>query len=258
VYNRPSVVSNPRAIADRFAKLKGEAMKTCFGLVNRSILTFTLLLLMLSLALPHGFAATSQSTGLPPGVGYHIGLEGAGKLGQQRATGFDPVFGMEGVLSPGALGLPGDSITWIITLSNGSPEPGTNIIVTDTFSDGLRIESVDSGGAESAISGQMVMAAVSSLEPNAVVQVRIETTILSTPPTGIIFNQALLTAGGSDGPVAKSASAEVFVPVGLPATGYPPAKELPGDGEPSVLAVAFMAFVLVIGTAGLVWVRGSR
>jgi hypothetical protein len=48
------------------------------------------------------------------------------------------------------------------------------------------------------------------------------------------------------------------VPTGLPATGYPPADDLPGQGEPSVLAVGVAALLAVVAAAGVVWHRGRR
>lgn len=164
---------------------------------------------------------------------------------------------VDGVLAPGALGLPGEQITWIVTLGNIGATSGTDITLTDQVHEQLRIDSVEVDRGEFAISGQVVVFKLASISPGEQVQMRINTTLLSTPPGGSVGNRVELEAGSPSGAIEDTALAEVFVPTGLPETGYPPDKRLPGAGEPSVLLVALLGVAAVITAAGYVWWRGS-
>src|SRR5690554_263036 len=50
---------------------------------------------------------------------------------------------IDGLLPPGTLGLPGEQITWIITLRNVGTAPGTDITLTDQVHEQLRIDRVE-------------------------------------------------------------------------------------------------------------------
>lgn len=171
---------------------------------------------------------------------------------------FDPAIDLEGVLAPGALGLPGEQVTWVITVYNPSPVVGTNLVVTDTLRDELRIEHAEADLGDVAISGQTVVLTVPVLNPGEKVQMRVLTTIVRSPANGVLLNQVLLAAKGVGGTVARNASTQLLVPGGLPATGYPPIEDLPGRGEPSALVIGLAAAGLVAVTALFVWYRGRR
>lgn len=174
-----------------------------------------------------------------------------------RAGDFRASLTVEGVLAPGALGLPGEQITWIITLANVGTAPGTDIILTDHVHDQLRIDSVEVDRGEFAISEQVVVFNTPSIAPGEQIQMRVNTTVLGTPPGGSLGNRVQLEASGPGGAIEDSALGQVFVPTGLPATGYPLAQTVPGAGGPSVLVVALVGVAAVVVAAGYVWWRGS-
>jgi len=184
-------------------------------------------------------------------------LAGEAGGGPAREGAFRSQLTVDGVLAPGALGLPGEQITWVVTLANVGTAPGTDITLTNQVHDQLRIDSVEVDGGEFAISGQVVVFKPPALAPGEQVQMRLNTTLISTPPSGSVVNRVQLEAGGSDAAIEDSALAEVFVPTGLPATGYPPSSDLPRAGGPSVIAVALLGIAAVIAAAGYVWWRGS-
>jgi uncharacterized repeat protein (TIGR01451 family) len=171
---------------------------------------------------------------------------------------FNPAIDLAGVLAPGALGLPGEQVTWVITVNNPGPTAGSNLVITDTLRDELSIERAEADRGDIAISDQTVVFTVPVLDPGESVQMRVLTTIMSSPANGILLNQVLLAASGPGGAVARNATAQLFVPDGLPATGYPPADDLPGQGEPSVLVIGLAGFSMVVLTALFVWYRGRR
>lgn len=174
-----------------------------------------------------------------------------------HASGFRSSLTVDGVLAPGALGLPGEQITWIITLRNVGTAPGADIILTDQVHEQLRIDSVEVDHGEFAISGQVVVFNTPFLAPGDQVEMRVNTTVVQAPAGGKVGNHVQLTAPAPGGAFEDAALAEVFVPTGLPATGYPPAERVPNGGEPSVVIVALLGMVAVLFVATYVWWRGS-
>jgi hypothetical protein len=213
---------------------------------------------------------------LAVGLAGGTGLQAAGADGevfeQQRAAqlgvpvplmrvggaGFQAELVIVGRLSGGVMGLPGESVTWVITLTNKGVLPGTDLLVTNTLRDELRVDDADADHGTVAVSGQTVIFTVPELQPGQTVTMRVRTTVLRGPANGVLVNQVILAGNGPAGPFTQSASADLFVPTGLPATGYPPADDLPGQGEPSVLAVGVGALLAVMAAAGFVWYRGRR
>ncbi len=173
-------------------------------------------------------------------------------------SGFDPVVTVEPLLDETALGLPGDPIAWTVRVVNQGSAAGENVMVTDVLPDELRVDGATSDRGEVVVSEHVVVLTIPVLEPGATVTLTVHTTVLQSPPTGMLVNQALLTADASTGSVTRKAMADLYVPSGLPATGYAPAEDLPGDGEPSVLTVALGAAGMVLLTALFVWYRGQR
>lgn len=161
-----------------------------------------------------------------------------------------------GNLAPGALGLPGEQITWVISLKNSAPAPFMDAIVTAEVREELRIDSVEVQRGDFAISGQMVVFTTPLVQPGEQVRMRVNATVLRTPPGGTLGNRARLTARGPRGAVEADVLTEVYVPTGLPATGYPPDENLPGS-QPSVPLVALVAVTVVALAAGYVRWRGG-
>jgi uncharacterized repeat protein (TIGR01451 family) len=172
---------------------------------------------------------------------------------------FDPIIALTAQLPSGSLGLPGEAITWYITVSNDSMVSGTNVVVSDTLQPELRVDHARTESGDFAISDQMVVFTIPILEPGQTVQMQIHTTVVRSPANGVVVNQALLAAHSQNGPVTRKTTAEIFLPTTLPATGYPPGgRDLPGNGEPSALQIGLGAFAVVLGAALVVWYRGRQ
>jgi uncharacterized repeat protein (TIGR01451 family) len=131
----------------------------------------------------------------------------------------DPSLSKIGVLQPGGLGVPGEQITWTITLRAPSNTALTNVTVTDTFPPELRVDGVTTTTGTATINGQTVTVTIPYLNAGASVEIRVTTTILSYPDAPYIENTAVATA---DGGVNLTATARVPVVQSLPNTGYPP------------------------------------
>lgn len=183
---------------------------------------------------------------------------GAGWPLMTGRSAFDPVLTLAGILEPGSLGLPGEPVTWVIGVANRGAVAGTDVVITDTLADHLRVDRAVTTHGQAVISGQVVVVTIPVLNPGENVEITIATTVLYGPANGVLVNQVLLAANGPGGAITKNAVAEVFVPTGLPATGYPPTDDLPGVGEPSVLQVGLAALGTVVLTALIVWHRGRR
>jgi uncharacterized repeat protein (TIGR01451 family) len=182
----------------------------------------------------------------PPPTGAHPGARAA----------FDPSMTLAGVLPPGSLGLPGEPVTWEITVTNAGTASGTQVVITDLLPGELRIDRAEAALGGATITGQEVEFTIPVLNPGQTVEMRIYTTVVRSPVNGIMLNQASLVASGPGGPVVRKAVAEVFVPTSLPATGYPPAEDMPGHGEPSASQIALVALGVVLIAAVVVWYRG--
>ena len=178
--------------------------------------------------------------------------------GRAARSTFDPAISLAGALAPGSLGLPGEQITWTISVTNPGPAAGTDLVITDTLRDELRVDRVIADRGQVVVSSQVVVLTIPVLNPGETALMQIQTTVLRGPANGVLVNQVVLAAPGSAGAITRSAAAEVFVPTGLPATGYPPSDDLPGEGEPSAVQVGLIAFGVVALTAVFVWRRGRR
>jgi uncharacterized repeat protein (TIGR01451 family) len=132
---------------------------------------------------------------------------------------FDPALSKIGELAPGQLGLTGEQLVWTTTVTNSSGVVGTNIIVTDTLRSELEIDQVESDRGTVSVSGQTVTVTIPVLNPSDTVQIRVTTTVLSSPDDGLFTNTVQLSA---DGNIQRNATATINVPIGLPDTGYPP------------------------------------
>lgn len=165
---------------------------------------------------------------------------------------------VESVLAPGVLGLPGEPVEWVVRVENTGSAVGYNVIVTTMLHEGLRVDAVDAVHGDVTIDNTEVSVAVSELAAGEVLAFSINTMVLRSPANGKLFNQTILSATGPAGAMTHSVSTEMYVPTGLPATGYAADEDLPGDGEPSVAAVGLMAFSTVMAAAVFVWYRGRK
>jgi uncharacterized repeat protein (TIGR01451 family) len=173
-----------------------------------------------------------------------------------RQTSFDPAISVVGELAPNAMGLPGEWITWVITVVNSGGAPGRDIVVSDVLRNELRIDSVEANFGAFTINEQSVEFTIPVLNPGESVEMRINTTVLRGPADGVLINQVLLSGTGPNGAITDNAVAEVPVPTTLPATGYPPEQDLPGYGEPSALVVGLGSLAMVVLAALVIWWRG--
>ncbi len=135
---------------------------------------------------------------------------------------FTPEIRKEAFLLPTGLGLPGEPLVWIITVTNSGSGTGTHVVVTDTLPDGLRIDAVRPDRGTYTVSGQTVTFTIGTIGPLEAITLRIETTIISSPADGRFTNLAALTAPAVDTPLTATATIDVVT--GLPNTGYPPAE----------------------------------
>ena len=169
-----------------------------------------------------------------------------GAAGEPSLSIFDPAISKVGVLEPGGLGLPGESLTWTITVTNNGSGTATNVVVSDTLQSELSVNGADIDTGSVSISGQTVTFTIPSLAPGASVQMRVYTTVLSSPLSGQFLNTASVT----DGAVSQSASATVGGVGALPSTGYPPADTSSGPNAALIAGAAALA-LLTLGGAVL-------
>ncbi len=179
----------------------------------------------------------------------HEGEEPGG--GGPEVLYFDPALSKIGVLEDkGQLGLPGERLTWVLTISNVGTGPGLNVQIVDRVPDELRIDGVTFEGGTYTIEGQTVTFTIARLDPGQTLTAYIYTTVLRSPLDGTLLNVADLTGTGPDGAVrTATASAQVSVVQALPGTGYPPAE----SGRPIWPWVALGLTMMVLGAGALGW-----
>jgi len=117
--------------------------------------------------------------------------------------------------------LPGDTITWTITISNPGSSAATNVVVTDTLPGEVVIVSVSSSSGSVTFSGQSVTFTQAVLGPGESVSIEVLTRLREdvVPPYSL-HNLASLT--NAENPNPRYAQASVVGASGLPATGESP------------------------------------
>jgi uncharacterized repeat protein (TIGR01451 family) len=150
-------------------------------------------------------------------------------------TLFDPAISKIGVLGPGQLGLVGEQLEWVITVSNPSSVVGTNIVITDTLRPELQIDGV-SNNVSSTISGQTVTVTIPTLNPGQSVTFSIFTTVLQSSIS--VDNTVCLTATNS----RSNPCCTTSPPVGLLSV-----TTLPNTGETPLWARELQALLSMIG-----------
>lgn len=126
---------------------------------------------------------------------------------------FDPAISKIGLLLPGDLGLAGERLEWVTTVSNRGGASGFNVVITDTLRPELQIDSVNAPGGTVTINGQTVTVTYAEIAPAQVYNFSIFTTVLQSDV--VMDNTVCLTANNSGN---------------ICATGYP-AGNLPATGE---------------------------
>lgn len=167
---------------------------------------------------------------------------------QQPQIGvFDPAISKIGFLLPGQLGVTGERVEWVVTVSNLSAIAGNQVVVTDTLRPELRIDNVSAPGGSVSVTGQTVTVTYGVLSPNQTVQFSIFTTVING---AALDNTACVESATSS---AECVTASVVAR--LPQTGQTPAWRIALMVGVGLIALAAM---IVIAFKGVKSVRGQR
>ncbi|PJF23058.1 MAG: hypothetical protein CUN56_02860 [Phototrophicales bacterium] len=91
---------------------------------------------------------------------------------------FDPAISKIGFLLPGQLGIEGEQVEWIITITNPSNVTGYDVTISDTLRPELRLDRVEISSGTATINGQTISVYLPSLAPGEVVTMSVFTTVL--------------------------------------------------------------------------------
>ncbi|MEQ8675914.1 MAG: choice-of-anchor Q domain-containing protein [Aggregatilineales bacterium] len=139
-----------------------------------------------------------------------------GNANQPGINIFDPAISKIGFLRAGELGITGERLEWVITVSNPSSVAGTSILITDVVRPELRVDNVTTTRGAATVSGQTVSVNVGTLNPGDSLQIVITTTVLDG--VSIVDNTACVTADNQ-----ATLECVTALPVSaLPATGETP------------------------------------
>ncbi len=147
-----------------------------------------------------------------------------------------------------SLALPGEVITWEVTILNPNNAIVPNVTVSDTLPAQLIIKSVSASRGTPTVSGQTVTLALGDMSPLEVVTLTISTVL---DPKAAKAN-ALTNIATLEKPYDHvKAEATVFFVSRLPDTG-----ETPAWRTPLLVLLAVMGLAIVVGVAG--WLRSQR
>jgi uncharacterized repeat protein (TIGR01451 family) len=128
---------------------------------------------------------------------------------------FDPAISKIGFLVPGQVGVTGEQLEWVITVTNLGSVAGQNVTIIDTLDSRLAIDRVEAPGAAVTINGQTVTVVYPTLNVGQSVQFSIFTT---TVRGASVTNTACVTAANQNAEVCATGSAVS----NLPSTGEIP------------------------------------
>jgi len=177
-----------------------------------------------------------------------IPVNNADEPGAPVVLVFDPAISKVGVLEDGGVGLPGEKLTWILTIINVGNTPGTDVVIADTVPSQLRVDAAAIDYGTYSLSGQTVTFYIPVLNPGQTVMAYIYTTVLSSPLS--VDNTVTISGMGPDGLVqSDSASAHVEGVGSLPNTGYPPSEPEPTPAAPRSALPWVLGSTLLVGLA---------
>jgi uncharacterized repeat protein (TIGR01451 family)/fimbrial isopeptide formation D2 family protein len=123
-----------------------------------------------------------------------------------RSDVHDPALSKIGFLPAGSIGLPGEALHWVTTVTNVSSVPENDLVIVDQVRPELRIDSVIvASGSSYTVNGQRVEVYIPLLLPGQSQDFTIITTVLTSPLNGILDNTVTDNLG-------DSATATVNVP----------------------------------------------
>lgn len=181
---------------------------------------------------------------------------GIGGVGPAIAI-FDPTISKIGSLEAGALGLVGENLTWLITITNIGAITGTDIVISDTLRTELQLINADIDRGTTSINGQTVTFTIPTLAPGEVIYARIYTAVLRSPLEGLIENTVTLSGRDQNSAlVTRSATARFNLVTGLPATGYAPTQNTQAQESHVVEHILWiMAVTLAVVWGKRLWRR---
>lgn len=137
-------------------------------------------------------------------------------VGQPEISRFDPAISKIGFLSEGELGVTGEQLEWVVTVTNPSEVTGVGILITDVLRPELRIDNVTTTRGTISIDGQLVSINIATLAPGESAQISIFTTVLDG--VSVVDNTACVVADNQGAQECATA-----LPVSaLPSTGETP------------------------------------
>jgi uncharacterized repeat protein (TIGR01451 family) len=117
--------------------------------------------------------------------------------------------------------VPGEQVTWTITISNPGSIPVTNVQMQDTMPAEVAIHSVSASAGSVSFSGQTVSFSIDSLAPGASVTITVNTRVRDNAALPFILTNNACTTS-NENPQARCAQATLVSAGTLPATGISP------------------------------------
>jgi uncharacterized repeat protein (TIGR01451 family) len=161
-------------------------------------------------------------------------------------TGVDPVVAKSA--NP-PFAMPGEVVTWTLTVTNPGTIPATDVVVVDNLPSEVQVQGTTWSAGNVTTSGQTVTFTTAVLNPGEVVTIVIETRVrddVDVPFT--ITNAASVT--NAENLTPRQDEATVTSAASLPETGEPPLS--------AGRLLPLLALLAIVGLPPLVWALGWR
>jgi uncharacterized repeat protein (TIGR01451 family) len=144
--------------------------------------------------------------------------------------------------------VPGDTVTWTITVSNPGTVAATNVVVVDVVPNEAVLQSATATGGTITTEGQVITWSIAVLNPGESFTITIVTRVrddLNLP--FIITNRASVT--NAEDPIPRQVEASVSGATTLPATG---------ESGLELLIAPVLGVIAALAFAGMLWWRKRR
>ncbi len=157
-----------------------------------------------------------------------------------------------------SLVVPGEEVTFILTVGNNGNLPATNVVVVDPLPDTFILDGAATPQGTYVIDGNTVTFYVGTIQPGQIIDLTVFATVAAhvNVDAGLtLINEATLTYAENPNAVL-TADATLDLITTLPQTGYAP--DEPGRDPVRTAAIAAAISLVVLGLVGLLVLRRRR
>lgn len=146
---------------------------------------------------------------------------------------------------------PGERFNYTLTISNRGTARATDVVVSDDVPEPLRVIDLFSSAGDIVVDGQIVTAYPRTLDPGAVVTIRIQVEVPTDAPAGPIANTAIVTTPPPDDPGDNITTTTITITPSFQASRLPRTSSAADSGEQPAWLAIWPLIVLGFGLIGM-------